>query len=297
MRKYSEEILSSYCSAVSDTEQRRIENVKSMIKSAINDSYEFNGLDYEIFEQGSYANNTNIRIDSDIDICIMLISAFYSAYPDGLSDIDYGFSKGSITYHEYKKLVINALNKKFGNDIKIGNKSIEIKSNSYRVNADVVVAFKYRDYKILNSRDVNTYIEGIQCISNANYSVINYPKEHIKNGVNKNILTSLRYKKLVKIFKNIKNKLFPENYNVSSFLIEALLWNIPNNIFNNNYNSSWDTLIKEALLWLFNEIKNNKCKQWTEVSNCLDLFTVDRKWSQQDAQDFLLKMWQHMEYE
>ncbi|MDR2425947.1 MAG: hypothetical protein LBD46_01995 [Endomicrobium sp.] len=63
MSKYSEETLSSYCSAVSDAEETRIENAKSMIKSAINDSAELQGLDYEIFIQGSYANNTNIKAD------------------------------------------------------------------------------------------------------------------------------------------------------------------------------------------------------------------------------------------
>jgi predicted nucleotidyltransferase len=141
MGTYSEEQLSNYCATVSDTEEERIKNAKEMIKSAINDSAEFNALDYEIFEQGSYANNTNIRVDSDIDICVMLESTFYSAYPDGLTYRDYGFLVGTMTFDDYKGRIFRALNKKFGNDIKIGNKSIKIKSNSYRVNADVVVAF------------------------------------------------------------------------------------------------------------------------------------------------------------
>jgi tRNA nucleotidyltransferase (CCA-adding enzyme) len=95
---YPEEVLGRYGSAVSDTEEAKIEHAKLMIKDAINSSAEFSGFDYEIFEQGSHANKTNIRLDSDIDICLMLKSTFYTSYPDGATDATYGFTPGTITY-------------------------------------------------------------------------------------------------------------------------------------------------------------------------------------------------------
>jgi hypothetical protein len=293
MGKYSEETLCNYCSAVSDTEQTRIENAKSMIKSAINDSSELQRLEYEIFEQGSYANNTNIKADSDIDICIMLTSAIFCGYPDGKTDSDYGYTSGTITYDDYKQRVIRALNKKFGNDVTIVNKSVKIRSNSYRVNADVVIAFQYRDYKRLNSSRKNIYTEGIKFIARNNDIIINYPKEHIKNGISKNKLTDLKYKKLVRIFKTIKGDITNDD-KISSFLIEALIWNTPNRIF--NYTNYWSEITKEAVRWLYWEINNNKCGNWREVSECLYLFDSNRKWTQEHAKDFLLKMWHHMEY-
>lgn len=292
MGQYSEETLCSYCSAVSDTEQARIENAKSMIKSAINDSSEFQGLEYEIFEQGSYANNTNIKVESDIDICVMLTSTFFCNYPDGKTNSDYEHTSGTITYNDYKQRVVRALNKKFVNDIKIGNKSINIRSNSYRVNADVVIAFQYRDYKRLDSNNKDVYTEGIKFISSNNDIIVNYPKEHIKNGISKNKLTGLKYKKLVKIFKTIKGDITNDD-KISSFLIEALIWNTPNNVF--NY-TNWSEITQETIRWLYWEINNNKCSAWGEVSECLYLFNNNRKWTQEDAKDFLLKMWHHMEY-
>jgi predicted nucleotidyltransferase len=290
---YSEEILTKYCSVVSDTEAKKIENAKSMIKDAINDSNEFSGLDYEIFEQGSYANNTNVKFDSDIDVCVMLKSAFYGKYPDGFT-----YEVG-ITYDDYKRRAVRALNKKFGDvDMQIGNKSIKIKSNSYRVNADVVIALQYRDYKSVNSKNPDTYTEGIMFISGSNDIVINYPKQHILNGISKNKITNLDYKKLVRIFKTIKNnmeeKWLIDAKKISSFLVESLVWNVPNGIITNN-DSLLET-VKVAIKYLHNEIKNNKCSEWREVSECLYLFRGKRKWTQQDAQDFLLKMWRHMEY-
>jgi predicted nucleotidyltransferase len=298
MGKYSEETLSNYCSTVSDTEKTRIENAKSMIKSAINDCSELNGLDYEIFEQGSYANNTNIRIESDIDICVMLKSTFYSEYPDGITDKDYGFTTGTIIYDEYRRRIISALYQKFGNDITIDNKSIKIKSNSYRVNADVVIAFQYRNYRLLDSKNPYNFIEGIKFFSTKGNEVINYPKRHIENSISKNKLTSWQYKKLVKIFKNIKSNMIDEKIinsdTVSSFLIEALIYKIPNDKIITL--GSWDNRVRNAIYYLWNEFDKNQCNLWLEQSECIYLFHNDRKWTQEGTKDFLLKMWQHMEY-
>lgn len=205
MAKYSEETLSNYCSAVSDTEEKRIENAKTMIKSTINDGYELQGFDYEIFTQGSYENNTNIKADSDIDICVMLKGIFYGNYPYGLTGKDYGFPDSTMKYDDYKQRVSRALIKKFGTDINVGNKSIKIKSNSYRyrVNVDVVIAFQYRDYdkvhRMLNNRNLHQFIEGIKFFASDGNIVINYPKQHIENGISKDKNTSGLYKKLVRI--------------------------------------------------------------------------------------------------
>jgi predicted nucleotidyltransferase len=295
---YSEEDLNYYWSAVSDTEEEKIEHAKSMIRDAINNSAEFSGLDYEIFEQGSYANKTNIRLDSDIDICVMLKSTFYAEYPDELTREYCGFPAGTINFNDYKQRVVNALNEKFETDTKIGNKSIKITSNSYRVKADVVVAFQYRDYKISNSRDADDYTEGIGFISNTNGMVINYPKEHIENGITKNKETGLMYKKLVKIFKNIKSNMEDKRLigdeKISSFLIESLIWNVPNDIIMNRY--GWLEVVKKTIKYLYKKIQDNECSEWGEVSECLYLFRENRKWTCEDVKDFLLKMWNHMGY-
>ena len=47
---------------------------------------------------------------------------------------------------------------------------------------------------------------------------------------------------------------------------------------------------------LYNEIENNKCKDWGEVSELLYLFHSSRKWSEQDVLDYLEQMWDYLEY-
>ncbi len=59
-----------------------------MMKS--NDDYEV-----KIFLQGSYANNTNVRQHSDVDIAVVQIDQFRPKYRVGVSKINYGFISAS----------------------------------------------------------------------------------------------------------------------------------------------------------------------------------------------------------
>lgn len=299
MSNFSEETLKSWYKPASETEDTKINNAINMIKKAIQNSDEFDGLTYEIFIQGSYGNNTNVRVNSDVDVNVMLTSTFYTCYPDGKNESDYLFSKGSVTYSDYKERIVRALQKKFGTEnVTLANKSVKISSNSYRVNADCVISMQYRNYKAIGSTNPSKYVEGIKYISKDGQIVINYPKEHIKNGNSKNVATNYQYKKLVRIFKRVRNKMCEDNLidkdKITSFLVECLVWNIPNSIIINY--SSWNEKIKQAIIYLYNAIKNDECKDWGEVSDWLYLFHSGRKWTKAEAQDFLLKMWNYMGY-
>jgi hypothetical protein len=86
-----------------------------------------------------------------------------------------------------------------------------MESTSYRVEADAVPAFQYRNYKIINSTNENQFVEGIKFYSSTNNEVINYPKEHIKNGKIKNTNTQRRYKRIYPSDIKMQN-LTPESY-------------------------------------------------------------------------------------
>lgn len=297
--KYSETTLKSWTNPASDSEEQKIENTINMIKSAINSSRELQDLTIEIFVQGSYANNTNVRANSDVDVCVMLKSTFYTYYPEGKSHSDYGFVDGTISYDEYKRRVKDAIINKFGSAAVIeGNKSIKIKSNSYHVNADVVIAFMFKNFNIINSSNAQKYVEGIKFIASNGATVVNYPKDHISNGKSKNIRTGHRYKYLTRIFKRIRNAMVDDGIvdkeKISSFLVECLVWNIPDGIITKY--STWDETVKESIIYLYNAIKNNEHKEWGEVSERLYLF-VARKWTTDDVKDFLCDMWNYLGYE
>jgi len=301
MSKFSEQTFDNWRKPASETEEQRISNAISMIKDAISASDKLKDKDIEIFVQGSYANNTNVRANSDVDVCVMLKDTFYSEYPDGKSRDDYGFTAGTNNFDTYRSDLIKALNDKYGKDnIKPGNKSIKITETSYRVEADAVPSFQYRNYKYKNSSDPEKFIEGIKFYAaNTNEQVINYPKIHIENGKKKNKDTQRRYKRLVRIFKRIRYKMIddgePVNKGITSFLIECLLWNTPNSIFNDY--DTWTERLKQAIIHLYNKTEDEKnCKKWGEVSEMFYLFHSERKWNVKMTNDFLKQMWNYLEF-
>lgn len=89
--KYSEQTLQNWTAPLSQTEEQRAENTIKMIRDAINSCDELKYKDIDIFIQGSYANNTNVRSESDVDVCVMLRDTFQTVYAEGKGREDYGF--------------------------------------------------------------------------------------------------------------------------------------------------------------------------------------------------------------
>lgn len=301
MSRFSEQTFDNWSKPASESEEQRISNAIKMVKDAINSSDELYDKDIDIFVQGSYANNTNVKTDSDIDICIMFKDTFNAKYPDSLTRDDYGFTASNYRFLTYRKTIINVLQRKFITDLKQGNKSIKISSNSYRVDADVVPCFQYRNYRYENSRNPDIFVEGIKFDSQDGQEVISYPKQHIENGKTKNTDTQRRFKRAVRIFKKIRYYMVENNKSIdsgiSSFLIECLLWNVPDRIFNNY--ASHTSRIKEVIRYLYLQTKDHKkeCQKWGEVSGMVYLFHNGKKWDIDMVNNFLLQVWNYLELE
>lgn len=297
--RYSESVLQSWISPLSQTEEQRVENTVRMIREAVISYFKLSDCSMSIFAQGSYANNTNVRQNSDVDICIMSTSTVFCNYVEGKTDKDYGYTPGTISFYDYKAYIIEALKNKFGAAaITIGNKCVNIKANSYHVNADVVPAFQYRDFKIINSINPQKYIEGIKYLSSTGEQVINYPKDHIENGKQKNIDTNHEYKKLVRIMKHIRNEMVDKGIvngdKITSFLIECLIWNLPNDIITNS--NTWAGTVQKSIAYLWNKINDNQHKEWGEVSERLYLFHSNRKWTAEETKSFLSDMYNFLQF-
>ncbi len=300
MSKFSEDVFMGWSKPASESEEQRISNAIDMVKSAIKSNADLQNKDIEIFVQGSYANNTNVRSNSDIDVCIMLKDTFSSKYPQGLTREDYGFEASNYKFSVYRSAVIKSLADKFDNEnITPGNKSIKIQSNSYRIEADAVPCFQYRNYYYEDSKNPDNFIEGHKIYAQNNEEVISYPKQHIENGKEKNTETQRRFKRTVRILKKIRYHMIennnPVNGNISSFLIECLLWNVPNKIFN-DYDTH-EERVKESIRHLYLKTKYHpeECKKWLEVSKILYLFS-DKKWNIEVVNEFLLSMWKYLEF-
>jgi hypothetical protein len=296
MAKYSEETLIVFTKPPSDTEATKLANAERMVKEAICDDETLNKMEIQVFGQGSYANDTNVRRDSDIDINARLMDIFYFDLPYGKDRSEFGLNNPvSYTFSEYKNAVENALVNKFGRpDVKRRDKCIVVEGNSYRVKTDVVPTFNYRRFSADGS-----YVEGTKFKTDSGNHIVNFPLQHIDNGKSKNSLTQKRFKRLTRIYRRVRYNMIDDGVNVSdnitSFLLECLVWNVPNNILNQTY--TWTDRLKGSIGYLYeNTAELEKCKGWGEVSELLYLFHPGRKWSHTDVNTYLIQMWNYLEY-
>jgi len=289
--KYSESQLENFSKPISDSEEQRCKNMINMIKDAINDyynntnDYKMKIDNYEIFLQGSYANNTNVKQNSDVDICVMYKNVFRYRMPSGYS-LDGKYSDSTLSYKELRDSIKNALIKKFGESRVIDkNKAIRILSNTYTTDADVVVAFQYRYYT-----NQDNFKEGIAYTALDGTNVVNYPKIHIENGNKKNIATNHMYKKMVRIFKKIMYDMQDDNIDLSKevkgFVLECMCYNYPND----KLYQYMDTKYTENLKNMINYFINNSLSLWKEVNEIKELFGTEKNKSEKYYKDFIFAM-------
>lgn len=296
MAKFSEDTLTNWTKPPSDTEESKLENAQRMVKEAINEDEKLKSKSIEIFGQGSYANNTNVRLNSDIDINARFTGGFYYDLPEGKSKSDYGLNTPiEYSFDEYKDDIEQALINKFGSEsVRRNDKCITVLGNSYRVETDVVPTWNYKRY----NQD-GTHVLGAKFFSDSGRSIVNYPKQHIENGVYKNNSTSRRYKRLTRLHRKLRYKMIDDgksiSSNITSFLLECLVWNVPNEIMNNN--DTWNDRLKESIIYLYNSTKDDaSCEEWGEVSELLYLFRGNRKWSRKDVNEYSVLLWNYLEY-
>ena len=281
--KFTEDQLEIFASPISRSESDKCKNAIRMVRDAMKlVGYTDNGKEIRTFEtdtysfaldlsanyglkkivllvQGSYANKTNIPSQSDVDVAVILESTFIPKYRATVSGKDYGFSDGTHTAQELKAEVEYALNVKFGYEgVERRDKSIKVFGNAYRVDADVVPAYRYRDYSSDYTFNEKNYVGGIEIRPDSGGRIVNYPEQHIKMGIAKNKVTEYKFKRCVRIIKNMREKMKENNVyvsdEISSFGLESLLWNVDVSIYKKY--SCLRFIFDEVVQFLYNNTSN-----------------------------------------
>jgi hypothetical protein len=280
----------------SDSEQLRAENAERQVKQAIAASDKLKNRTIRVFTQGSYRNRVNVRKDSDVDVGIICFDTFFPEYPD--ENVKAHFrnihTDSVYTYSTFKSEIEEALVARFGrHSVSRGNKSFDIKENTYRVEADVAAFFEHRRY----DRSGN-YISGVEMIPD-DYNpprVRNWPEQHYENGVFKNNNSARRFKRVVRIIKSLSNEMASKGITSAkeapSFLIECLVFNVPIHLL---CKSTYLETIKAVLVYLFEQTSDaNKCSDWGEVSELKYLFRSSQPWTRESANKFILDAWNYI---
>jgi hypothetical protein len=298
MNKDWEPVFASWSKPPSETEEIRCDNAVSMVKKAMDADESISKMKIEVFPQGSYANNTNVKLYSDVDICVRNMDYLFCQYPEGKTNSDFDIINSNYSYSTFKDQVENALVNYFGRkDVTRGKKAFDIKSTNYRVEADVVACFEHRRYT--GEKDVYgkyIYLSGTEFKPDNGGSIINWPKQHIGNGEWKNKETNTQFKKIVRIFKKLNLEMRDSKIEVAekiqSFLIECLCWNTPNNFY---ALSKYIEIIKSSLIHLYNATKDfDKVKEWREINELKYLFRSSKPWKLEDVNDWTVKAWNYI---
>jgi hypothetical protein len=246
---------------------------------------------FEIFLQGSYGNDTNVRgSESDVDVVICLTDVFNSdisgldpadkqAYEANRSAAKYG-------YKDFKAEVVAWLKANFGDGVTPGRKAIAVPGEGNRRDADVLACIEHHRYTSYRSPWDNRHHVGISFITLDGDRIINFPKQHKQNCTTKHQATNNRFKSHVRVVKNMRNAMVNEGVLkkdiAPSYFLEGMLWSVPNQNFVAGHQQSFENYLN----WL------ERCNA-NELSCANDLHWLIREnshicWNMESFRTFLV---------
>lgn len=285
----------------SDSEEVQIGRAASMVRAALAGNAWLKAEGAVIAAQGSYFNNTNVRIESDMDLRAVhpLLRLEYGstvhipAAKSLLGIYDTGRTYQEIA-QEMRRQAANDLGRGFGAQQidATGNKAIRVKQLAgSRAPVDVVPAFRY--YWVTWNAAAWQYdvAEGIAILSKNGTWTNNFPDQHYANGVAKRSRTVHRFKKQVRIFKRLRDELVRELKlsagRAPSFLIESLAYAVEDAYFLVEADDRYDRTIR--ILYRMWELLNDPA--WTttatEINGIKFLFHATQPWTVEDAKGFV----------
>ncbi len=286
----------AWAAAPSRTQEQKAENAEGMVHKAIAASPQLQQKNIEVFTQGSYRNRTNVREESDVDVCVRCMDSFFGDYSTVTWE-QATVNKATYMFPEFKNDVEVALRSYFGDDgVHRGDKAFDIHENTYRIDADVVACLEHRRWYRTGSGIY--YLSGIEFIAGGK-RVISWPHQHYQNGIQKNEATSRRFKRTVRILKRLRNGM-AENGNkvargIPSYLVECLVWNAPNEAFNH---STYTADVRWSLAHLWNNTRDpSTCGEWGEVNELKYLFREGQPWTREQAWSFVNEAWNYIGFE
>ncbi|HET6997250.1 MAG TPA: nucleotidyltransferase [Solirubrobacterales bacterium] len=281
----------------SDTEQADAERTEKRIRKAIEADARLAG-NVRIFVKGSYANNTNVRQDSDVDIAVEWKAWSYLSKSNSAADLDWPQLGVTLSTQgpepaEYRRWVEEALFAAFGPDAvdNSGNKAITVTRGTTTLDADVVPCYRHERYDAPNRQPH----VGIRLYPKTGRSIENWPDQNRKNGNVKNVDTGQRYKQIVRALKRLENDMLKRGVitkEVHGFFIESLLFNLPDSVFRS---SALKQATLDVLARLWNEINDGNHKDWVEVNALKWLWRSGQTWTAAEASAFAHAAWNDIE--
>jgi hypothetical protein len=257
----------------SAAEEQERDRTEQRIKDAIAAGDELPSS-VRVYAKGSYANNTNVRRDADVDVAVEWTQEFKVltwGATEGMTAAQLGYTPVAhmISPSEFRAQVERALFAAFGSAVDTaGDKAIGVAAGTGTLDADVVPCVQMWRYDAPYD-----YRVGHRLFPKSGGWIDNYPEYNLVNGRTKNNNTGGRYKDMVRAIKRLEAELLEDGTlaeEYPGYLVECLTYNVPNNLFGAR------TLLAD-LLEVFNYLWHglrdpNTYNEWLETSDLLFLF-------------------------
>ena len=219
----------------SDSEEAKIQRAADAARQVVAGNATLRAEAVQIRPQGSYFNNTNVRLEADMDLRVQLpdIITVYAQDVDPVrADLVEGYVPTGRSTMAIASAVRDALatdcRRRFGvANVTVGKKAVTVDGLSgSRADVDLVPAF--HAHHIYND-GVGGYVrhDGVTIVSADGSQTHNFPEQHHANGKAKRVSTQHRFKKVVRMLKRLNYELADQGAipkRVPSFLVECLVY-------------------------------------------------------------------------
>lgn len=219
----------------SDSEEVKIQRAADAARQVVGGNATLIAEAVQIRPQGSYFNNTNVRLEADMDLRVQLpdiITVYAQDVDPARADLVEGYSRTGRTTVAIANTVRDALaadcRRRFGaSNVTVGKKAVTVDGLSgSRADVDLVPAFHAHH---INNDGFGGYTrhEGVTIVSADGSRTHNFPEQHHANGKTKRSSTRYRFKKVVRMLKRLNYELADQGVipkRVPSFLVECLVY-------------------------------------------------------------------------
>lgn len=297
--------LAAWEQPASDSEESQIERAARMVREAIAANAWLTGEGVTVEPQGSYFNNTNVRLEADMDLRVVHPSIRLRIDNTVQAANDHAaFNYTSIGRTSFdvamdlRRHVGIALGAKFGraNVDDSGTKAFRVSAvPGSRADIDIVPALAL-DYitlcqgQTLLSPNYIGPVRGVAIFGTDGRETINFPHHHQRYGVDKRARTGHAFKKVVRQLKSLRDELVADGTLAdgacASFFIECLAYRVEDDHY----------LVHEGRRARLRRILNRSwaqvndpawCNAAREINEHKMLFGDHQPWTPQTAKTFI----------
>ncbi|MES2324612.1 MAG: hypothetical protein V4633_20335 [Pseudomonadota bacterium] len=280
-------------------EEAKIERAAAQARAIVAANQWLTTRQVQVLPQGSYFNNTNVRLEADMDLRI-LFPEIKTVYLDGLDPASTDERLGYFSTGEKLNDIAAKARKELETDLVSyygrqsvsagGNKAITVNGLSgTRVDCDLVPAFRLH---VVSKRSDGSpgIIEGVAILGKDGSWTLNFPDLHHANGKAKRFRTAHRFKKCVRMLKQLNYELAnlgEISKRMPSFFVECLVYGVEDVYFLVETDDRYDRLkrILNRMLPLLYDAA--WVQNATEINEVKYLFRDGQAWDHNGALAFV----------